>query len=208
MTEEYLSIAGPVEAEIEDRRSRFLAHLEPVPDEASARSVIEAVRRQHHTARHHCSAFVLGPDRAVERSSDDGEPAGTAGAPMLEVLRGRQLRDVVAVVTRWFGGTLLGAGGLVRAYSDAVAAAADAADIVRYRLVDLLELEADYAIAGRVEASLRDRGVQVAEVRHGAVATLVLAISPPDRAAVASAIAELTAGQGRPAPAGTRWLRA
>ena len=99
MTEEYLSIAGPVEAEIEDRRSRFLAHLEPVPDEASARSVIEAVRRQHHTARHHCLAFVLGPDGAVERSSDDGEPAGTAGAPMLEVLRGRQLRDVVAVVT-------------------------------------------------------------------------------------------------------------
>ncbi len=207
MTEEYLSIAGPVEAEIEDRRSRFLAHLEPVPDEASARSVIEAVRRQHHTARHHCLAFVLGPDGAVERSSDDGEPAGTAGAPMLEVLRGRQLRDVVAVVTRWFGGTLLGAGGLVRAYSDAVAAAADAADIVRYRLVDLLELEADYAIAGRVEASLRDCGVQVAEVRHGAVATLVLAVPPADGPAVASAIAELTAGQGRPTPAGTRWLR-
>lgn len=208
MTEDYLSIAGPVEAEVEDRRSRFLAHLEPAPDEASARSVIEAVRRQHHTARHHCSAFVLGPDGAVERSSDDGEPAGTAGAPMLEVLRGRQLRDVVAVVTRWFGGTLLGAGGLVRAYSDAVAAAADAADVVRNRLVDLLELEADYAIAGRVEASLRDRGVQVAEVRHGAAATLVLAVPPADRAAVASAIAELTAGQGRPTPAGTRWLRA
>ncbi|MFT4218303.1 MAG: YigZ family protein [Micropruina sp.] len=206
MIEEYLSIAGPVEAEIEDRRSRFLAHLEPVPDEAAARAVIESLRRQHHTAGHHCSAFVLGPDGAVERSSDDGEPAGTAGAPMLEVLRGRELRDVVAVVTRWFGGTLLGAGGLVRAYSDAVAAAADAAELVRYRLVDVLELDADYAIAGRVEASLRDRGVQVVEVRHAAQATLVLAVPPAERAAVASAIAELSAGQARPVDAGTRWL--
>lgn len=207
MTQEYLSIAAPVEAEIEDRRSRFLAHLEPVPDETAARAVIESIRRQHHAARHHCSAFILGPDGAVERSSDDGEPAGTAGAPILEVLRGRELRNVVAVVTRWFGGTLLGAGGLVRAYSDAVAAAADAAELVRYRLVELLEFEADYAIAGRVEASLRDRGVQLADVRHGAAATLVLAVPPADRAAVASAIAELTGGQGRPVEAGTRWLR-
>lgn len=206
MIEQYLSIAGPVEAEIEDRRSRFLAHLEPVGDETAARAVIEAVRRQHHTARHHCSAFVLGPNGAVERSSDDGEPAGTAGAPMLEVLRARELRDVVAVVTRWFGGTLLGAGGLVRAYSDAVAAASDRAELVRYRLVDVVELAVDYTIAGRVEASLRDRGVQVADVRHGAAATLILAVPPADRAAVASAIAELTGGRGRPVPVGTRWL--
>lgn len=205
--EEYLSIAGPAEAAIEDRRSRFLAHVEPVSDEAAARAVIESVRRQHHTASHHCSAFILGPDGAVERSSDDGEPSGTAGAPMLEVLRGRELRDVVAVVTRWFGGTLLGAGGLVRAYSDAVAAAIDASRPVRYRLVEVLELPVDYAIAGRVEGSLRDRGVVVDEVRHGAQATLVLAVPPGDRPPVASVIAELTAGQGRPRAAGTRWHR-
>lgn len=207
MIEQYLSIAAPVEAEIEDRRSRFLARLEPASDEAAARAVIEAVRRRHHTAGHHCSAFILGPDGAVERSSDDGEPAGTAGAPMLEVLRGRDLRDVVAVVTRWFGGTLLGAGGLVRAYSDAVSAASAAAELVRYQLVDVVELGVDYAIAGRVEASLRDRGVRVAEVRHGLQATLVLAVPPADRDAVASVISELTGGQGRPVPVGTRWVQ-
>lgn len=206
VTEEYLSIAAPVEAEIEDRRSRFLAHLAPVSDEASARAVIESIRRQHHTARHHCSAFILGPEGAVERSSDDGEPAGTAGAPMLEVLRGRELRDVVAVVTRWFGGTLLGAGGLVRAYSDAVAAAADAAEPTRYRLAEVLELPVDYAVAGRVEASLRDRGVRVIDVRHAASATLVLAVPPAERAAVASVVAELTAGQGRLVEVGSRWF--
>ena len=82
-----------------------------------------SMRAQHWDARHHCSAFVLGPRSELQRSSDDGEPAGTAGAPMLEVLRGAGVSDVAAVVTRWFGGTLLGAGGLVRAYGDAVRAA-------------------------------------------------------------------------------------
>ena len=86
------------------------------------------------------------------------------------------------------------------------AAASDAAELVRYRLADMVELEVDYAIAGRVEASLRDRGVQVADVRHGAQATLVLAVPPAERAAVPSAIAELTGGRGRPVGAGTRWL--
>ena len=204
----YTTLSGPAEAEVEAKRSRFLAHLAPAADEEAARAVIEAARRAHHDARHHCSAFVLGPDRRTERSNDDGEPAGTAGSPMLDVLRGSGLTDVVAVVTRWFGGTLLGAGGLVRAYSDAVTSAADAAEVVRYRRVDVVELEVDYAIAGRVEASLRDRGVQVADVRHGAAATLVLAVPPADRVAVASGIAELTAGQGRPTQAGTRWLPA
>lgn len=116
----YTTLSGPAEAEVGAKRSRFLAHLAPAADEEAARAVIEAARRAHHDARHHCSAFVLGPDRRTERSNDDGEPAGTAGSPMLDVLRGSGLTDVVAVVTRWFGGTLLGTGGLIRAYSDAV----------------------------------------------------------------------------------------
>ena len=119
----YRTIAAPVSATIEARRSRFLADLARAPTEEEARAVIDAARRAHHDARHHCSAFILGVDGRVERSNHDGEPSGTAGAPMLEVLRGSGLSDVVVVVTRWFGGTLLGTGGLIRAYSDAVAAA-------------------------------------------------------------------------------------
>ena len=119
----YLTVAGTGEVEIEVKRSRFRCHLERVENEDAARAVVEHARREHWDARHHCSAFVLGADGSTQRSSDDGEPAGTAGAPMLEVLRGREVSDVVAVVTRWFGGTLLGAGGLVRAYGDAVRAA-------------------------------------------------------------------------------------
>ncbi len=99
------------EAEIEVKRSRFRCTLERVEDEAAARALVERLRREHWDARHHCSAFVVGPPPVpVERSSDDGEPAGTAGAPMLEVLRGAGLSDTAVVVTRWFGGTLLGAG--------------------------------------------------------------------------------------------------
>ncbi len=96
-------------------------------------------------ARHHCTAFVLGPDGTTMRSNDDGEPSGTAGAPMLEVLRGRGLTDVVAVVTRWFGGTLLGTGGLIRAYGDAVSLALDGASLVRMELREGLVVEVDHA---------------------------------------------------------------
>ncbi|MGZ4504026.1 MAG: IMPACT family protein [Nocardioidaceae bacterium] len=101
---EYLTVAATAETEIEVRRSRFRCRVARVETEEDARGVVDEARRRHWDARHHCSAFVLGPDAAVQRSSDDGEPFGTAGAPMLEVLRGREVSDVVAVVTRWFGG--------------------------------------------------------------------------------------------------------
>ncbi|MGH3317578.1 MAG: IMPACT family protein, partial [Nocardioidaceae bacterium] len=121
----YLTVARSRDAETEVKRSRFLCRLRRVEHEDQARAVVDEARREHGDARHHCSAFILGPAGQVQRSSDDGEPAGTAGGPMLEVLRGREVSDVVAVVSRYFGGTLLGAGGLVRAYSDAVRAALD-----------------------------------------------------------------------------------
>ena len=140
------------QAEIEVKRSRFLCTLERVEDEQSARALVDRLRREHWDARHHCSAFVVGtPPVPVERSSDDGEPAGTAGAPMLEVLRGAGLSDTAVVVTRWFGGTLLGAGGLVRAYGDAVRAAVARAGLLERRLRSEVEVDLDHAEAGRVE---------------------------------------------------------
>ena len=119
---------GDAEAETEVRRSRFVCTAVRVETEDAARAVVERARRAHPDAGHHCSAFVLGPPPSpLERSSDDGEPSGTAGAPMLEVVRGRGVSDVAVVVSRWFGGTLLGTGGLARAYADAVRAGLDAA---------------------------------------------------------------------------------
>ena len=149
------SIAERVRAEVEVTRSRFIATLAPATDRAAVDDVVAEVRAQFHDARHHCVAFVLGPDGRITRSNDDGEPAGTAGAPMLAVLSGAGLTDVVAVVSRYFGGTLLGAGGLVRAYGQAVTAAVDQARRVRRRRVQVVAVRTDHATAGRLEHRLR-----------------------------------------------------
>jgi uncharacterized YigZ family protein len=205
----YLTLAGSGSAEIEVKRSRFLTTLERVEDEASARAVVERLRRQHWDARHHCSAFVLGPAREVERSSDDGEPAGTAGAPMLEVLRGHAgagVSDTVAVVTRWFGGTLLGAGGLVRAYGDAVRAGLDAAGTLRRSLLRELVLDVDHADAGRVESELRSQGTTVLDTTYGARVALRLGVPPADEDRLRALVAELTAGTVEAVVAGERWV--
>lgn len=202
----YLTIAGDGGAEIEVKRSRFLCTLVRVEDEAGARAVVERLRKQHWDARHHCSAFVLGPDAALERSSDDGEPAGTAGAPMLEVLRGREVSDVVAVVTRWFGGTLLGAGGLVRAYGDAVRAGLDVTGTLRRDLVRELTLDLDHADAGRVEGELRARGITVLDMTYDAGVRLRLGVAPEDEARLHALVAELTGGALTATGSGERWV--
>ena len=208
MTTSYLTLARDGEAEIEVKRSRFLCTLVRVGDEAAARAVVERLRKQHWDARHHCSAFVLGPPGPgqVERSSDDGEPAGTAGAPMLEVLRGRGVSDVVAVVTRWFGGTLLGAGGLVRAYGDAVRTGLDATGTLRRELVRELSLEVDHADAGRVESELRTRGVAVLDTSYADRVVLRLGVVPDEEARLHALVAELTSGSASAVPAGESWV--
>jgi uncharacterized YigZ family protein len=200
----YLVVARSAEAHLEVRRSRFLCRLERVDTEEGARAVVEHARKAHWDARHHCSAFVLGPTGGLARSSDDGEPSGTAGAPMLEVLRGAGVSDVVAVVTRWFGGVLLGAGGLARAYGDAVRAALDEAGRAERRLVTLVEATVPHAEAGRLENELRARGVAVRGVTYAEAATLTLAVA--EATEVAGLAAELTGGSAQLRTVGEEWV--
>ncbi len=202
----YLTIARDGEAEIEVKRSRFRCTLERVDSEDAARAVVERLRKEHWDARHHCSAFVLGPDADVQRSSDDGEPAGTAGAPMLEVLRGHELSDVVAVVTRWFGGVLLGTGGLVRAYGDAVQAGVASVGTLRRSLLVEHELVVPHSDAGRVEHELRSRGVRVLDTSYAAEVTLRLGAAAGDGQDLAAVVGELTAGGAAPLEVGSRWV--
>lgn len=208
----YATVRGSVAVETEVRRSRFLCVVERVGGgaaEEAARAVVERQRRAHHDARHHCSAFVLGPPpQPVQRSSDDGEPAGTAGAPMLEVLRGAGLSDVVAVVTRWFGGTLLGAGGLVRAYGDAVRAALDEADVVHRSLLVELEVDVPHADAGRIEGELRTRGTRVLGATYAGAVTLRLGVAPEREPALHATLAELSSGALAAREVGRRWVDA
>ncbi|MET3961116.1 putative YigZ family protein [Marmoricola sp. OAE513] len=204
----YLTIARDARAEIEVSRSRFLCALVRVEDELSARSVVEQARKEHWDARHHCSAFVLGPERALERAHDDGEPPGTGGAPMLDVLRGREVSDVVAVVTRWFGGTLLGTGGLGRAYGDAVRAAFETAALVRRVEQELCDVTVDLAAAGRLEHELRARGTKVLRIDYTDMATLELAVPLIAVPVAEEIVAELTGGAAGLFRRGRRWVDA
>lgn len=203
----YLTIGRDGAAEIEEKRSRFLCTLARVENEADARSVVERLRKQHWDARHTCSAFRIGPPpQPIERSNDDGEPAGTAGAPMLEVLRGAGVSDTVAVVTRWFGGTLLGAGGLVRAYSDAVRTALDEVGTLGRELVREYRIEVPYDAAGRLETDLRSSGVTVLDTSYGDAVTLRIGAPPEDEKRLESLLAELTAGASSLVPGTDQWV--
>ena len=199
--------ARAVSAEIEEKRSRFLCELAPVRDEASAREVVERARKEHWDARHHCSAFILGQRREFRRSSDDGEPSGTAGMPMLDVLVGSELTNVVAVVTRWFGGTLLGTGGLVKAYSDAVREALAAVQTVTYEHRMLLSVDVPVADVGRIEHAVRSDGVVVEGVEYASLATLTLAVPANGVQQLEQKLAALTQGTAAVRQSGTTWAK-
>jgi uncharacterized YigZ family protein len=150
------TIAAAVEHETVVTKSRFIAHAIPADGPAAADAAIAEVRRGAWDARHHCTAMVTGVLGDQARSSDDGEPSGTAGVPILEVLRRRDLTDLVVVVTRYFGGVKLGAGGLVRAYSSAASEVLDRAEVVHRRALTRVTIEVEHADAGRIDNVLRD----------------------------------------------------
>lgn len=214
----YTTLAGGPDFrhELEIRRSRFITVLRRSPDEEAARSLVADLRREFHDARHHCSAFVIGPDRMIQRSSDDGEPSGTAGIPMLEALIKREtapgvtdLSDVSAVVVRYFGGILLGAGGLVRAYSESVSAALELAPLVQRRRLRLCDIDVPHAEAGRLENELRGSGFVMANTSYEAKHTVLRVALPDEPAAIADAVARLaalTAGSAVLQPEGTEWI--
>lgn len=204
-------VGSRVDTEIVVKRSRFLCRLVRTEAEDAARAAVDDARKEHWSARHHCSAFVLGPTGTpdqVSRANDDGEPSGTAGRPMLEALSGRGFVDCTAVVTRYFGGTLLGAGGLVRAYSEAVLTTIDEARsrglVVQRARRELFALALPHADAGRIEAELRQRGVLVLGTDYGQDA--VLRIAHDDAAQLAAVVAGVTAGSAELEALGHEWV--
>lgn len=172
------TIATAVDHETVIRKSRFLTRIEPVSSVEEAEAVIAGIRKRAWDANHNCTAMVTGLLGDQARSSDDGEPSGTAGVPMLEVLRRRGLTDVVAVVTRYFGGVKLGAGGLVRAYSSAVSEALDEAALVHRAALRQVTIDVPHADAGRFDNLLREwashHGATLGEPTYATTATLEL----------------------------------
>jgi uncharacterized YigZ family protein len=196
------TVADVVTHELVVRRSRFLALLAPATSASDADEIVAARRREHWDARHHCVAVVLGTEAGSQRSSDDGEPSGTAGTPMLEVLRHRRLTDVVVVVTRYFGGVLLGAGGLVRAYSGAVSAVVDEATASgalreRRRLTEVV-VPVPHADAGRLDHLVRDWATRhdavPGDTVYDDVARLALLVAPGDLESLHAEVAAASGG--------------
>ena len=192
------------QAEIEIKRSQFIGIARRTSTEQAAREFIDEIRSRYPDARHHCSAYIVHRDdaQAIERSSDDGEPAGTAGQPMLEVLKGTDALDVTVVVVRYFGGVLLGAGGLVRAYQDATKAVLAEVRWVERTQLDLFRVELDHAEAGKIESELRNQGYQILSTEYGATVTLQLVGDD----ALAERLAAMTAGAVEAKSAGQWWV--
>ncbi len=174
MDKSYLTVAKTAEAELVIERSRFIAYLSRAASPEEAQAFLEQIKARHREATHHCLAYVTGPGGNQQKADDDGEPSGTAGRPILEVLKKHALKDTVAVGGRYFGGSKLGAGGLVRAYGQAAAEGIKAAGIVRRTLHRKLDVTIDYTWLNQVEKSIRNRGRTIANIAYLDTVTITL----------------------------------
>lgn len=186
------TLSAPAHSELLIKKSRFIGCVQPMSDRAAAQAVVQQLRQQHPGAAHVCWALLAGGQSAAV---DDGEPGGTAGRPMLDVLRHQDLEGVLATVVRYYGGVKLGAGGLVRAYTDAVAQALLQAPKVALQKMRALACSVPYALEGSVRRELEQHQAQLGEVQHGSVVTLHFSLPEPASAALVARLNEL--GQGR-----------
>jgi uncharacterized YigZ family protein len=157
MLSSYYTVKGYGEHEIIIQKSRFIAYVERATTEEEAQEFIRKIKKQHSNANHNCSAYMIGEQDQIQKANDDGEPSGTAGVPMLEVLKKRKLKDTVVVVTRYFGGIKLGAGGLIRAYGSSTSEGLNATGIVERKLMTVIKSTIDYTLLGKVENELRNQ---------------------------------------------------
>ncbi|MEU2656849.1 YigZ family protein [Streptomyces sp. NPDC007325] len=194
MQEQYRTLAREGVHETEINRSRFLCALAPVADEREAQEFVARIRREHATATHNCFAYVIGADASVQKASDDGEPGGTAGVPMLQMLLRREMRYVAAVVTRYYGGVKLGAGGLIRAYGGVVGEALDALGTITRQRYRLATVTVDHQRAGKLENDLRSTGRAVRDVRYAEAVTIEIGLPDADVPAFQAWLADVTAG--------------
>lgn len=191
----FTTILQPATIELEERRSRFIATAAPCSHTEEALAELDAVRAEHKQATHHCYCYVIGENRLEQRFSDNGEPQGTAGMPMLEVLNKLELTNCCVVVTRYFGGIKLGAAGLIRAYTKACRHAVEAAEIVRYQSFERTALHIAYEHLGRVDFFLREGGYHETERRFDAAITIECLFPSGERGEIREQMMTLTNGK-------------
>lgn len=166
MLSDYLTVQNRGEHEIVIEKSRFIAHVARTETEEEAQAFINEIKKQHRDATHNCSAYLIGEQNQIQKALDDGEPSGTAGVPILEVLKKRQLKNTTVVVTRYFGGIKLGAGGLIRAYSKATSEGIKATGVVERKLMRVISTIVDYTWLGKLENELRSSIYQIKEIEY------------------------------------------
>lgn len=193
--EQYTMLSKGAQAELVEKKSRFIATVRPVSTEEEAVAFIEEMRKKYYDARHNCSAFVIGSRGELTRSSDDGEPSGTAGRPMLEVLTGSGIRNIAVVVTRYFGGTLLGTGGLVRAYSGAVKLALAQCETVERRFGVKLRIKTDYNGIGKIQYLLGNKGIAIRDSVYGADVELIVLVPVQEYERLLAELVDVTGGK-------------
>lgn len=176
MKEAYFTIYQNGEHQIEIKKSKFICHLFRIENEEQAKEYIAKIKKEHYKANHNCSAYMLGENFEIQRNSDDGEPSGTAGVPMLEVLKKNQLQNTLAIVTRYFGGIKLGAGGLIRAYSTSVSEALKEIGIVQGKLQQILDIIIDYPQLGKLQNYLENEQIAIQGIDYLEQITVKVAI--------------------------------
>ena len=194
MQERYRTVLEGGVGELEEKKSRFIATIEHIESEEEAAQVVGACRKKYWDASHHCSAYVIGSKQEIQHCSADGEPGGTAGRPMLDVLLGGGFCNVIVVVTRYFGGTLLGTGGLVRAYSGAVKAGLAASTVIEKRLGRKLVVKTDYNSIGKIQYILAAENIPVLETLYTDQVQTNLIVEPKRLSALCKKLTEATAG--------------
>ena len=195
MENSYKTIADYGEGEIVEKKSRFLCKIYPVHSEEEALTHIEQLKKQYWDARHNCYAYIIGKNSETVRCSDDGEPSGTAGRPMLEVLQKEELKDVLAVVTRYFGGVLLGTGGLVRAYTQAVQEGLQDSGICEMVPMSIVGFTTDYNAIGKMKYVLGQAGVDIINEEYTHEVVLQVAIPQIKKEVVLKELTEVTNGK-------------
>ncbi|HHX10966.1 MAG TPA: YigZ family protein [Firmicutes bacterium] len=193
---EFIAPLSRAKAELIIKKSRFIGHVFPAFSEEEAVKHIESVKQEHLDATHNVYAYSVGVGSFAEKASDDGEPRGTAGYPVLEVIKKRNLQNVVCVVTRYFGGIKLGAGGLVRAYSNAASSALDKAGLAIYRYHDLVTATVDYDRFGRVQREIEIAKAVIHDIAFTEKVSVQFFVLPELTQALKSLIEDITAGLG------------
>lgn len=161
-----------------EKKSKFISYIKPVYTEEEAVDFIHAIKKKHYDATHNCSAFIIGETSNIQRSSDDGEPSGTAGLPMLEVLRKEGLTNTAVVVTRYFGGIMLGAGGLIRAYTQGCADAVKAAGVMRLQPYAVYNITIDYSLLSKLQYEFDKKDYIIADIQYLDTVTLKILAEP------------------------------